>query len=124
MRWVLCIGALIAALVSTPAFAQQQIQYRYDVQGRLVRVFRPLFGTSGYITTYNYDDADNRRQKIVTFGSVATVALQPLGQGSVRLAEAPTETAVDARLTSATPTPAPVPLANLDGAQLPSTDLR
>lgn len=122
MRWVLCIGALIVALVSTPAFAQQQIQYRYDVQGRLVRVFRPLFGTSGYITTYNYDDADNRRQKIVTFGSVATVALQPLGQGLVRLAEAPTEAVVGARLTSATP--APASLANLDGAQLPSTDLR
>lgn len=123
MRWVLCIGALITALVSTPAVAQQQVQYRYDVHGRLVRAIRPLFGTSGYITTYTYDDADNRRQKVVRLGGVTAVALQPLGQELVRLAGASTENAVGARLTSAMPAPAPVPLANLASARPSLSDL-
>ena len=95
-------GLSLALMLSIPAVAvaQNENQYRYDAQGRLVRVTSAISGrTIGYVTTYTYDDADNRTQKNVTFGSFAALTVAPSGTPEIRMADTPP---IDQDLASAT----------------------
>jgi hypothetical protein len=92
MRWAIILVGVSVVSAPVPVAAQDQVQYRYDAQGRLIRVTRALSGrTSGNITNYTYDDADNRRQRVVTFGSFAALTLRPLNVPEIRLASTPAD---------------------------------
>lgn len=64
-RWFLSrlAGAGVAVLLARSARAQTTTTYGYDVHGRVVSVTHP----GGDVTTYSYDNANNRTQ--VTTGS-------------------------------------------------------
>jgi hypothetical protein len=110
MRGLNLWRAIPVGLVIASAAAEvqaQQILYRYDAQGRLIRVARPQFADRGYITTYTYDDADNRAQKYVTFGPTANLLLRPLGMPQIELASTRPSRATDPRYANATPVAGP-----------------
>jgi hypothetical protein len=92
MRWAVILVGVSLVSAPVPVAAQDQVQYRYDAQGRLIRVTRALSGrTFGNITNYTYDDAHNRRQRVVTFGSFAALTLRPIGVPEIRLASIPAD---------------------------------
>lgn len=64
-RWRVA-GALGAFLLATPAAAQEQATYQYDVFGRLLAVARSVTGSTSSYTTYGNDAADNRLSRGVT----------------------------------------------------------
>lgn len=65
MRIVRLIGAA-AALVPAVAGAAETVTYTYDARGRLTRVAHSGSVNNGIVTTYAFDNADNRTNLTVS----------------------------------------------------------
>lgn len=62
-RWA--VGLIIGAVTSA-AFAEETIKYKYDERGRLIRVERTGDVNNNVNTNYTIDKADNRTNKTTT----------------------------------------------------------
>lgn len=60
------ILALAAMVLAQAAYATETITYTYDARGRIIRVVRSGSVNNGTTTTYDHDNADNRRRVVVT----------------------------------------------------------
>ncbi len=70
IKAALMIGALAAGVAAAAsgaaAFGTENIAYRYDARGRLVKVERSGNVNNGVNTAYSYDKANNRTDRNVT----------------------------------------------------------
>jgi uncharacterized protein RhaS with RHS repeats len=64
LEWVLT-GTLLAGIAAA-AVASEAVRYSYDAKGRLIRVEHNGSINNGVITSYTYDHADNRINKVKT----------------------------------------------------------
>lgn len=58
--------AFAAIVLAQAAYATETITYTYDARGRVIRVVRSGPVNNGTTTTYDHDNADNRRRVVVT----------------------------------------------------------
>jgi YD repeat-containing protein len=59
------LAASALAVAASAAMAAEEIAYRYDARGRLIRVERTTASTN-VVTNYTFDKADNRTVKSTT----------------------------------------------------------
>jgi coenzyme F420-reducing hydrogenase delta subunit len=64
--FVIACSALAVAAVPALVIAAETIRYRYDAQGRLIRVERSGDLNNGVVTNHVFDKADNRWKQETT----------------------------------------------------------
>ena len=58
--------ATLAIIAATSGYANENIAYKYDAKGRLVKVERTTGANPTVTTTYSHDKADNRKNTTTT----------------------------------------------------------
>lgn len=66
MKSIPLLGAMLGLLVGRAATSAETVTYIYDARGRVKEVIRTGTVNNGVQTTYQYDKANNRKNKTTT----------------------------------------------------------